>query len=79
MITKSTIKNIDEALCFIYENEQSFIERFAEEFIPNVIDICNISFNIEKVKFVCVMNDGARWVLDCNILDFNDWWENFEN
>ena len=79
MITKSTIKNIDEALCSIYENEKSFIDRFTNNFKSLVIDITNISFNTEKVKFVCVMNDGAHWVLDCSISDFNEWLEEIEN
>lgn len=79
MITKTTINNLREAINLIYENERSFIERFGEFGSEQITDVLGVAFNDEKLKFTCLMIDGASWVIDCKLTDFNEWCESIEN
>lgn len=80
MITKQTVKNLNETINFIYENERNFIDAFSPKgWAENVTDLIEITFSAEKVKFVCLMDSGASWVYDCKIEEFNEWSQQIEN
>lgn len=80
MISKQTIKNINETTNFIYENERNFIDKFSPiGWEHHVTDIIEVTYSSSKIKFVCLMNSGASWVYDCKIADFNEWRKEIEN
>lgn len=80
MITQQTVKNINEIINFIFENERNFIDEFSPKgWAENVTDILEITLNASKIKFVCLMDSGASWVYDCKIEDFNEWSKDIEN
>lgn len=73
MITSDTIKNLDDTLTFIHEHEREFIQNFMSKWYNSIIELVDVSFNTEKVKFYCVLDCGTTVGYDCSIVDLNNW------
>lgn len=57
---------------FIYDNEQDFLLKFSS--LKDVMDLSEVSFSGDKVRFVCVLYEGCH-VADCHSLEeIIDWY-----
>ena len=73
----SICKSLDIYIGFIYDNEESFLEKFGQ--MNDVWMLIEVSFDSERVKFVYILDSGQHIVNSIKIEELIEWMKELTN